>query len=214
MCDFFNRLECIFDETIATNALEKYRKIYTDYVPENLAPPADLDMFKQGKAAIYIDGSWNVATAAETLGDNFGVTKFPQLFDNNSLITTNHAFILPKNDKTSDAKAAAILNFVKWWGENNWKWSEAGHMPAYLPSMDTQEFKDLPFPKYYADTLNGAVPLYSMPGANIHQIPDVKEPIQKAMLVQMSCADAVKTVKSNLNKYLSEQKKSVISNSF
>lgn len=199
--DLENRT-CVFDDEIAVKALTEYQKIYADYVPENLAPPADLDMFKAGKLPFYIDGSWNVAAAADALGDAFGVTTFPQLGEKNALVTTNHAFIIPKNSEMSDAKTKAILEFIKWWGENNYRWSEAGHLPAYIPSTETEEFKNMPWPQYYKSTLDVAVPIYTIPNANLHQIAEVRDPIQQGMLGTITQEEAVKQVKDNLNQLL------------
>lgn len=194
-----NTKTCNFDEELAVKALTMYHEIYKNYVPENLAPPADLDMFKAGEAAFYIDGSWNVAAAAEALGDKFGVTAFPQIGEKNALVTTNHAFIIPKKDDMTDEKTRAILEFIKWWGENNWKWSEAGHMPAFIPATETEEFKNMPWPKYYSKTLDVAVPIYTIPNANLHQIAEVTDPIQKGMLGTITPEEAVKQVRDNLN---------------
>lgn len=193
---------CVFDDEIAVKALTEYQKIYADYVPENLAPPADLDMFKAGEVPFYIDGSWNVAAAADALGDAFGVTTFPQLGEKNALVTTNHAFIVPTNSEMTDAKTKAILEFIKWWGENNYKWSEAGHLPAYIPSTQTAEFKAMPWPQYYESTLDVAVPIYTIPNANLHQIAEVTDPIQKGMLGTIAPEEAVKQVKDHLNSLL------------
>lgn len=194
--------KCVFNDDIALSALKAYRDIYVNYVPENLAPPADLDMFKAGEAAFYIDGAWNVAAAAESLGDKFGVTTFPELGSNKSHITTNHAFIIPKKNDSTDAKTKAILEFIKWWGENNWKWSEAGHLPAYMPSIESPEFDAMPWPKYYKETLNIAVPIYTIPNANLHQIPETKDPIQSAMLGSITPEEAIKSVKEGLNQLI------------
>lgn len=193
---------CVLDDAIAVKALSMYQKIYADYVPENLAPPADLDMFKAGQVPFYIDGSWNVAAAADALGDAFAVTTFPQLGDKNALVTTNHAFIIPKKSDMSDEKTKAILEYIKWWGENNFKWSEAGHLPAYIPSTKTDEFKQMPWPQYYMSTLDVAVPIYTIPNANLHQIKEVTDPIQQGMLGTITPEDAVKLVKENLNKLI------------
>lgn len=199
--DLENRT-CVFDDALAAKALTMYQKIYADYVPENLAPPADLEMFKSGQVPFYIDGSWNVAAAAESLGEAFGVTTFPVLGSKNALVTTNHAFVIPKKSDSTDAKTKAILEFIKWWGENNYKWSEAGHLPAYIPSTETQEFKSMPWPQYYQSTLDVAVPIYTIPNANLHQISEVTDPIQQGMLGAISPEDAVKKVKENLNQLL------------
>ncbi len=200
-----DKKECNFDEAIAVEALKRYHEIYASFVPENLTPPADLDMFKAGEIPFYIDGAWNVATAAEALGDNFGVTTFPVLGDQDALVTTNHAFIIPKPEQMDDAKIKAALEFIKWWGENNWKWSKAGHLPAYTPSAQTEEFKSMPWPKFYASTLDVAVPIYTIPGANLHQIPQTKDPIQMAVLGTLSPEEAVKTVRDGLNALMAEQ---------
>lgn len=196
--------KCNFDENLAVQALEKYKAIYTSYVPKNLAPPADLEMFKSGKAAIYIDGSWNVKPAADALGDNFGVTKFPQFGDTPALITTNHAFIVPQKKNQSDAAKKAVAEFIKWWGDHNYEWSEAGHLPAYTPSTETEEFKKMPYIGNYIDTLDRAVPIYRIKGANLHQISEVTDPLSKAMKGEMSCKDAVSTIRSNLDKLIPE----------
>lgn len=202
--DFINleNRTCVFDDALAVKALTMYQKIYADYVPENLAPPADLEMFKSGQVPFYIDGSWNVAAAAESLGDAFGVTTFPVLGEKNALVTTNHAFVVPKKNDMSDAKTKAILEFIKWWGENNYKWSEAGHLPAYIPSTETQEFKAMPWPQYYQSTLEVAVPIYTIPNANLHQISEVTDPIQQGMLGAVTPEQAVQKVKENLNQLL------------
>lgn len=191
-----------FDEALAVEALTKYQKIYADYVLENLTPPADLDMFKAGQVPFYIDGSWNVSAAADALGDDFGVTTFPQLGVKNALVTTNHAFIIPQKNDMSDAKTKAILEFIKWWGDNNYKWAEAGHLPAYVPSTQTEEFANMPWPKYYESTLDVAVPIYTIPNANLHQIAEVTDPIQKGMLGTITPEEAVAQVRDNLNQLL------------
>lgn len=190
---------CVFDDAIALRALETYHDIYVNFVPENLAPPADLEMFRTGRAAFYIDGAWNVAAAAEALGDKFGVTTFPQLGERNALVTTNHAFIIPKSDTLTDAKTRAILEFIKYWGENNWKWSEAGHLPAYTPSTRRPEFASMPWPGFYVSTMDVAVPIYTIPNANLHQIPATTDPIQRGVRGTISPAEAIREVKSNLN---------------
>lgn len=192
------------DRDLAIKALEAYQAIYANYVPEGLTPPADLEMFEAGEAAIYIDGAWNVTPAAEALGDDFAVTLFPQWFNKKALITTNHAFIIPTNANMTQEKAAAIVEFIKWWGENNWKWGEAGHLPAYVPATETEEFKNMPWPHYYEATLDYAVPIFTMEGANIHQLSEVQEPLQMAMLGTTSCENAVDTIINNLNSLIPE----------
>lgn len=60
----------------------------------------------------------------------------------------------------------------------------------------------MPWPQYYQSTLDVAVPIYTIPNANLHQIAEVTDPIQQGMLGTISPADAVKKVRENLNQLL------------
>ena len=193
-----------FDEAKALEALKKYKALYDNYVPEKISPPADHNMFKDGQAAFAIDGAWNVSACGDALGDKLGVTEFPQLFDTDALVTTNHGFIVPIKDGRTEAQEKAVLEFIKWWGENNYKWSQAGHLPAYAPSTETKEFSALPYPKNYLNSMNYAVPLPIIPNVNLHQAAEVNQHIQQAMLGDITPEDAIKLVKQNLEQYISQ----------
>ena len=191
-----------FDDEKALAALKAYKEIYDNYVPPRIAPPADFEMFKTGRTAFYIDGAWMVSASAEALGKDFGVTRFPQLFEKDAHIVTNHGFIIPVKKNRTDAQTKAALEFIKWWADNNWKWSQAGHLPGYLPTLETRKFKELPYPKFYGATLKGAIPIPMIPNGNLHQAPELTGPIQKAMLGDMKPEDAIKEIKKNLNRLL------------
>jgi multiple sugar transport system substrate-binding protein len=191
-----------FDEAKAVAALKAYKEIYDNYVPPKLSPPADFDMFKTGRTAFYIDGAWMVSASAEVMGKDFGVTRFPRLFEKDAHIVTNHGFIIPVKKNRTDAQTKVVLEFIKWWGENNWKWCQAGHLPGYEPTVATSKFKDLPYHKFYQETLKGAIPIPFIPNANLHQAPEVTGPIQKAMLGDLAPEEAVKEVKKNLDNLL------------
>lgn len=193
-----------FDETKALEALKAYKKLYDNYVPPKLVSPAEFNLFKAGKGAFLIDGSWNVGAAAEVLKDDFGVTVFPQLFEKEALATTNQAFIVPVKKDRTEAQEKEILAFVKYWGENNWKWSQAGHLPAYEPSAESEEFKALTYPKNYIDTMKIGIPLPIVPNVNLHQAPEVNGPIQKAVLGMSTPEQAIKEVRTNLDNYMSK----------
>jgi len=191
-----------FDEVKALAALKAYKEIYDGYVPPRIAPPADFDMFKTGRTAFYIDGAWMVSASAEALGKDFGVVRFPQLFEKDAHVVTNHGFIIPVKKSRTDAQTKEVLKFIKWWADNNWKWSQAGHLPGYLPTVENAKFKALPYPKFYRDTLKGAVPIPIVPNANLHQLPELTAPIQKAILGDLKPEEAIKEVKKNLDTLL------------
>lgn len=191
-----------FDEKLALQALNAYKEIYDKYVPAKIAPPADFELFKSGKAPFYIDGAWMVGSSAEALGKDFGVAPFPQLFEKDAHVVTNHGFILPVKKNRTDEQTKAALEFMKWWAENNWRWSQAGHLPGYEPTLQDENFKKLPYQKFYQDTTKGAVPIPIIPNANLHQAPEVTGPIQKAMLGDIKTEEAIQQVKKNLDQLL------------
>jgi multiple sugar transport system substrate-binding protein len=190
-----------FDDAKATEALSKLHELYANYVPEKLTDPAGMDMFKAKKAAFYIDGTWNVYAAAKPLGDDFGVVGFPHLFGNTE-VTTNQSIILPKKDSRTDAQTKAALEFVKWFADNNWKWALAGHVPAYQPSLETKEFKSLPYQPSYADPSRKLVALPVLPGTMLHTAPEVTDQVQLAVLGSTSPSAAVSTIRKNLDKLI------------
>ncbi len=60
----------------------------------------------------------------------------------------------------------------------------------------------MPWPQYYQSTLEVAVPIYTIPNANLHQISEVTDPIQQGMLGAVTPEQAVQKVKENLNQLL------------
>lgn len=191
-----------FDDAKAAEALKTLHELYKNYVPAKLTDPAGLDMFKASQSAFFIDGAWSINSAAQALGDNFGVAGFPYLFDNKVEVTTSHGFILPINDKRTDAETKAALNFIKWFGENNWRWAEAGHIPAFGPALETEQFKNLPYHPQFAEAGREVVALEVIPGIMLHTAPEVKDPIQLAVFGDISPEEAVQTVRKNLDQLI------------
>lgn len=187
-----------FDEAKAAEALENLHQIYANYVPEKLTDPAGLDMFKAGKSAFFIDGTWSINSAAQQLEDNFGVMGFPYLFGD-AEVTTSHSFILPINESRTDAETKSALEFAKWFGENNSKWAKAGHVPAFQPSQETNEYKDLPFHPSFVTQDRKFVALPVIPGTMLHTAPEVKDSVQLAVFGEMSAEEAVYKIKKDLN---------------
>ncbi|WP_164472906.1 extracellular solute-binding protein [Cohnella candidum] len=193
-----------FDDAKATEALKALHDLYAAYVPAKLTDPAGLDMFKAGKSAFFIDGSWSIGAAAQALGDKFGVTGFPYLFSTPTEVTTSHGFVLPKNADRTDAETKAALEFIKWFGDNNWKWAQAGHVPAYGPALETPEFKALPYHPQFTEPGRNVVALPVIPGTMLHQAPEVKDFVQAAVSGDKTPEEAVALIRKGVDSMLSQ----------
>ncbi len=126
--------------------------VIADWVKEGLAPaqteyPASIALFTSGEAAMHINGVWEVPTmtdlAAEgELGFEWGAVALPTFFDHPATWADSHAFAIPNNPmgEMSEEKKAAVFEVIRWMNENSLAWSDAGHIPAYSPVRESDEF--------------------------------------------------------------------------
>jgi multiple sugar transport system substrate-binding protein len=113
---------------------------YTDY-------PATVALFTSGKAAMMINGVWEVPTMTDLAAQgklfDWGAVEIPVIFDKPCTYADSHAFAIPKNqgkDMTPD-KRDAVLQVISWMDKNSLFWATAGHIPAYAPVTAMDEYK-------------------------------------------------------------------------
>jgi multiple sugar transport system substrate-binding protein len=195
------RTKTTFDEDIAIRALEALNRI-NEFVPpraENIH-----EMYMNGNSVFFIDGSWGGNAYADALGDDFGVIPFPYLFDVETMWSDSQGFVLPINPNRSNEKTATALEFVKWFGENNWKWAKSGQISATTSSFESEEFKALPVVNQYVSALEKDVVTFpSHKSVWILFAPETAEPIEKMLNEGLSPADTVKEIKTRLDEVLS-----------
>ena len=109
-----------------------------------------------GKAAFYMQGEWEITTAQAVDGLKFGMVEIPTLFDKAASQADSHTFVLPKKDRT-DAQLKRAMGFVKAMLEQSLTWVKGGHIPAYLPTLNSQAYKDLKPQSNYAQAASDAV---------------------------------------------------------
>lgn len=102
-------------------------------------------LFKSGKLVLWPEGIWmaNSVSAIKTL--NWGMAHFIT-YDATKKInwSSSHQFTMFKNDKMTDARAAEIMKFVAWVGDNSIEWARSGQVPASLKLLDSDEFLKMP----------------------------------------------------------------------
>lgn len=126
--------------------------VVADWVASGLAPaqteyPASIALFTSGAAAMHINGVWEVPTMTDlhAKGELFewGAVQLPTFFDHPATWADSHAFAIPANQgkEMTPEKKAAVMKVIAWFNENSLAWSDAGHIPAYAPVRDSEEFK-------------------------------------------------------------------------
>lgn len=126
-----------------------------------------------GKAGFYLEGEWEITTAQAAPGLKFGMTQMPTLYDKPAAQADSHMFILPRMDR-DQAKQLRAMTFIKSMLDQSLTWAKGGHIPAYLPTLNSGEFKDLkPQANYSAATATAiydAPAWYSGSGSNFETV--------------------------------------------
>jgi multiple sugar transport system substrate-binding protein len=137
------------DKAVAATAL------IASWVEEGLAPslveyPASVALFTSGEAPLHINGVWEVPTMVDLaekgeLGFEWGAAQLPVFFDQPATWADSHAFAIPNNQgrEATPEKKAAVLEVIRWMSENSLEWATAGHIPAYAPVRQSEEFQNM-----------------------------------------------------------------------
>ena len=116
---------------------------------KNTDYPTSVANFVNGKAAFMFNGVWEVGTMVDTKAAgklfDYGVDTLPNFFGKAANWGDSHAFSIPNNaGKTADAnKVKGALEFVAYVQKNSAVWAKAGMIPAYLPTLNSAEYKAL-----------------------------------------------------------------------
>ncbi|HEY0033771.1 MAG TPA: ABC transporter substrate-binding protein [Devosia sp.] len=128
-------------ETMASWVEQGYAPAQTEY--EN-----SVALFTAGDAALHINGVWEVPTMTDLaakgeLGFEWGAIALPTFFDHPATWADSHAFAIPNNvgKEQTPEKKAAVLEVISWMNKNSLAWADAGHIPAYSPTRESEEFK-------------------------------------------------------------------------
>ena len=127
----------------ALNVLQEWtnaglQSTYTDY-------PATVALFTSGEAAMMINGVWEVPTMTDNHANGklfeWGAVELPIIFDHPATYSDSHAFAIPTGSDMTPAKRAAVLEVMSSILKNSLFWATAGHIPAYQPVTQSEEYK-------------------------------------------------------------------------
>lgn len=140
--------ELIVNQDAATTALKTMTDwVANEYARKNVAYPASVALFTSGDTAFHMNGVWEVPTMVDLAekGELFdwGAMAIPVLFDKPATWADSHTFALPNNENMDPAKRAAALEVIAWMNKNSITWASAGHIPAYVPVVDSPEYQEM-----------------------------------------------------------------------
>ena len=119
------------------------------YLAPQTEYPASIALFTSGKAALHINGVWELPTMTDLSKQgklfDWGAVQVPTFFAHPASWTDSDAFAIPNRvgNPVSPAKRAMVLDTIHWLNEHSISWATAGHIPAYLPVQNTDAFKSM-----------------------------------------------------------------------
>jgi multiple sugar transport system substrate-binding protein len=163
-----------YDEDLTIQTLSYIRSLTKNgLMPDNTDYAGSQTLMFTGKAGFYMQGEWEITTAEAVKGLKFGMVPMPVLFDTAAAQADSHTFVLPKMDRT-DAQVLRAMTFIKSLLGQSLTWAQGGHVPAYLPTLDSAEYKALkPQSNYSAATATAvydAEAWYSGSGSNFENV--------------------------------------------
>jgi multiple sugar transport system substrate-binding protein len=136
-------------EAKAVKAVEIMTKWHENgWQPEQALYPASVALFTSGQSAFSLNGVWEVPTmkdlaASGKLGFEWGAVQVPNLMGTQTTWADSHAFAIPKNTGMSPERRKAVMTVIGWMEKNAIAWADAGHIPAYKPVAESDEFKKM-----------------------------------------------------------------------
>lgn len=159
-------LKAEFNSQSGIDALTAMAKFAND---PKLNPKVGADvvnMFKQGKIAMIMEGIWMLSAFKDM---HVGAISWDQFFGDKGkgMWASSHTFVVPaQKSEISPEKKEAIITFIKYITEHSLEWSKAGLIPANKTVHALPEFKALPIQSAMAENLDSfaiwpAVPTFA-----------------------------------------------------
>ncbi len=177
------------------------------YAPALTEYEGSVALFTSGAAALHMNGVWEVPTMTDLaakgeLGFEWGAIAIPTFYDHPATWADSHGFAIPNNagKEVTPEKKAAVLEIISWMNENSLSWADAGHIPAYSPTRDSEEFKTMQPNATYSVLADTAVfdPKSVLAGVASPVYDAVANYISPAMNGELDPQEAIEEMKADL----------------
>ena len=193
--------EVVLDQENAEQAVEYLIELT---VGEGLTEPnqdylAAVAQFQSGNAGFHWNGEWEVTTFAEAEMP-FSIVPFPSIFGNNTVQADRHTFVIPRGVAKDSRKMDAALTFVSSMLKNSLIWAEGGHIPAYLPILESEDYKNLRPQSNYAGVADDVIldPNAWFSGSGSDMEVQAAVPLQQAMAGGIEPKEAVDAMRASM----------------
>ena len=106
--------------------------------------------FANGDSGMLLTGVWEIPTMKDA-GLNFDADIIPILYGTPAVYADSHTFVLPHQDNPDPQHREGVYDFVSELLKHSLPWAGAGHIPAFLPVVNSPEYDDLIPQAHYAD---------------------------------------------------------------
>jgi multiple sugar transport system substrate-binding protein len=151
--------EVTLDEEKALQALEFMVTLSQDVkvVAANLDYPGSVAEFQSGRAGFHWNGEWEVTTYLDA-DLPFSMLPFPNVFgENHTSQADRHTFVIPKRPSRDPRGMEAALQFISSMLNSSLIWARGGHIPAYLPVAESEEYRKLKPQSNYVEVADNVV---------------------------------------------------------
>src|SRR3712207_3426533 len=115
-------------------------------------------LFSQGKVGFLFDGVWQLPTYRDVEGLDFNIVPFPALLGPKAVAyADSHALAIPASSGRPAQRTKDAVGFIKGLLDQSSTWADGGHVPAWLPVQESEEFKKLKPQSNYTEAAFNAV---------------------------------------------------------
>ncbi|CAA9328000.1 MAG: ABC transporter, substrate-binding protein (cluster 1, maltose/g3p/polyamine/iron) [uncultured Nocardioidaceae bacterium] len=127
-------------------------------MPANSTATTSSTLFSQSRVGFLFDGVWQIPTYRDVEDLEFNVVPFPPLLgEKPAAYADSHALVLPTSSARSGTRTSDAVRFVKGLLDQSETWADGGHVPAWLPSQNSSEFKKMDPQSNYTEAAFNAV---------------------------------------------------------
>ena len=106
--------------------------------------------FAGGKAGIMLNGDWEVTTLL-TAKLPFSMALLPDVYGSRRTSGDSHSLVLPHQRSRDPEQTRAGYKLIGYLLQHSVEWAKAGHIPAYQPIVNSQEYLALQPQSEYRD---------------------------------------------------------------
>ncbi|MFE9251588.1 extracellular solute-binding protein [Streptomyces sp. NPDC007088] len=158
--------------------------------------PAAIAAFTTKRSPFIFSGEWESPTFRGA-GFDLGAAPMPTLFGTPATHADSHSFVLPHQDDVDEARRRSAHQMVAEILKSSLTWAEAGHIPAYLPVVESKAYGKLQPQSSYAPAADH--PALEPPAWFTGAGSDFQARMCGALLTGVSGASAESTVKKMLS---------------